>query len=179
MESFFVLLIMLILIVFYFVPKKTSGSKSKLSDHLRCVALQFHKDKNELNNNSVSDALIGFTLHCMKKSHKEVKEYFSNLKGVEIILKEKRGSLSGKLSNGCMLSILSDFDEVYNINIYLNTDPSKEDIKNLKLFALAHKKEYVLINEFCNKVGKPKIAFEERLYHYRNNLTNDINSRLN
>ena len=115
----------------------------------------------------------------MKKSHEDVKEYFTNLKGVDIILKEKKGSLSGKLSNGCMLSILSDFDEVYNINIYLNADPSKKDIKNLKLFALAHKKEYVLINEFCNNLGKPKIAFEERFSHYRNNLTNDINSRLN
>ena len=177
--SFLVLLLVLILIIFYFVPKKIPGGKSKLSDHVRSVALQFHKDKNELNDNSISDALIGFTLHCMKKSHKDVKEYFTDLKGVEIVFKEREGSLSGKLSNGCMLSILSDFDEVYNINIYLNADPSKEDIKNLKLFALAHKKEYVLINEFCNKVGKPKIAFENRLSHYRNNLTNDINSRLN
>ena len=63
--------------------------KSKLSDHVRSVALQLHKDKNELNDNPVSDALIGFTLHCMKKSHKDVKEYFTNLKGVDIILKEK------------------------------------------------------------------------------------------
>ena len=179
MESFLLLLLTLILIVFYFVPKKISRKKSKLSDHVRRVALQLHRDKNELNGNSVSDALIGFTLHCMNKSHKEVKEYFTNLKGVEIILKEKKESLSGKLSNGCMLTILSDFDEVYNFNIFLNADPSKKDIKNLKLFARAYKKEYILTNEFCNKVGKPKIAFKERLAHFRNNLNNDINSRLN
>lgn len=90
MESFLVLLLILILIVFYFIPKKNIREKSRLSDHIRSVALQLHKDKNELNGNSVSDALIGFTLHCIKKSHKEVKEYFTTLKGVEIILKEKK-----------------------------------------------------------------------------------------
>ena len=45
-----------------------------------------------------------------KKSQKDVKEYFTNLKGVEITLKEFKGSLMGQFSNGCILLISIDFD---------------------------------------------------------------------
>ena len=160
MEIFLALI--LILIVIYFTAKKISGKKIKLDDHVRSVELQSNKDKNELFGNSISDALIGFTLNCYKKSQKDVKEYFTNLKGVEITLKEFKGSLMGQFSNGCILSISIDFDEAYSIAIYLNEDPSVEDTENLKLFALAHK-EYVFDNNFDAILNRPKIAFTERI----------------
>ena len=129
------------------------------------------KDKNQLDNRSISDYLIGYTLNLMGKNRDEVLVFIKEIQHEEDITPSGLTVFKGILGNGCLLGISLEKNKVFKINIWLNNKPSKGDLENLYLFGMTHESEYYLYNLFDNSKEANKkpfnrymIAFESKIF---------------
>lgn len=130
------------------------------------------KDKNKLNNNFISDILIGYTLNLMGKNEEEILLFFKDIKLVRINEEEGLTKFFGLLDNGCIIMVILENNKVFKVIIWLNNKLSKEDTKNLDLFYITHEDEYYFYNLFDNSKEIPEkkainrymIAFESKIF---------------
>lgn len=124
------------------------------------------KDRNKLNQNTISDVLIGYSLNLMGKSKEETNDYLQNVEFVkENTTENETISLLFILENECVLGVSIQEDKVFKLNIWLNQKPSENDLKNLELFHLTHENEYIFYTlKDTGFLNRHLISLESKIY---------------
>ena len=122
------------------------------------------KERNNLNDKSISDVLIYYTLNLMGKPKSKVKDFIKELEFNESVSKKGTVNFTALLENNCVLGISQEENKVFKVNIWLNNKLSKGDLNNLMSFGRMHDEEYFCYNLKDESVKKYMIAFESKIY---------------
>ncbi len=120
------------------------------------------KDKNKVNGKFISDHLINQTNSLIGESRDKLLSFIGDNYHEEK-QSESMSAIFIPLKNGCISAATIENDVIFKVNIFLNQEPSEDDLNNCRVFESINSNKYHFFSFLEENTGKYTIGFESKL----------------